>query len=176
MGVSLMLGDITNSSADAIVNAANSHLLPGGGVCGAIHSAAGPELARACGEWVREHGPVPVGAAAITLGFELRARYVIHAVGPIWSGGSADESELLARAYRSAVKLADEHELDSIAFPSISTGIFGFPVELAAPVALRAVAEALESAACVRDATFVLFDTATYAAYERGLGRTSEPE
>lgn len=169
MGVNLVLGDITRSDADAIVNAANSRLLPGGGVCGAIHAAAGPQLAQACSEWVREHGPVATGCSAITPGFALRARYVIHAVGPVWSGGAAGEPGLLARAYRSAVELADEHGLTTIAFPSISTGIYGFPVELAAPVALRAVAEALEGALCVRDATFVLFDSTTYAAYERAL-------
>jgi len=170
MGVSLSLGDITHSSAEAIVNAANSQLLPGGGVCGAIHAAAGPQLAQACSEWVRDHGPVATGCSAITPGFSLHARYVIHTVGPVWSGGSAGESRLLARAYRSAVELADEHQLATVAFPSISTGTYGFPVDLAAPVALLAVAEALLGALCVRDATFVLFDSTTYAAYERALG------
>lgn len=172
MPVTLLLGDITNVQADAIVNAANSQLLPGGGVCGAIHAAAGPELARACAEWVRDHGPVPTGSSAITPGFGLPASHVIHAVGPVWGGGSAGESELLASAYRSSVRLADEHDLSSIAFPSISTGIFGYPVELAAPVAVHTATAALENAVTVHQATFVLYDSATYAAYERAMAKT----
>jgi O-acetyl-ADP-ribose deacetylase (regulator of RNase III) len=169
MAIHLILGDITTVSVDAVVNAANSQLLPGGGVCGAIHSAAGPELARACREYVAEHGPVAPGCSAITPGFELPARFVIHAVGPVWRGGSANESHTLTSAYDSAIKLAETNKLASIAFPSISTGIYGYPVGLAAPVALRAVAEALTGAACVRDATFVLFDSATYTAYTQAL-------
>jgi len=167
VSIHLMLGDITRVDADAIVNAANPQLLPGGGVSGAIHRAAGPELARACAAWVREHGAVPVGSAAITPGFALPARWVIHTVGPVWRGGSAGEPTMLADAYRACIELAEMHRLATIAFPSISTGIFGYPVDLAAPVALNAVASALENAAHVSDATFVLFDSATMAAYER---------
>lgn len=165
MTIHLILGDITTVSTDAIVNAANSQLLPGGGVCGAIHAAAGPELARACREYLAERGPVAPGCSAITPGFHLPARFVIHAVGPVWRGGSAREAETLASAYRSAIELADASKLADIAFPSISTGIYRYPVGLAAPVALRSVSEALVNAASVREATFVLFDSATYAAY-----------
>lgn len=162
----LILGDITTVSADAIVDAANSGLAGGGGVDGAIHAAAGPELARACAEWVREHGRVPAGSAALTPGFRLPARYVIHAVGPVWHGGDSGEADTLASAYRTSIRLADAHgDIATIAFPSISTGIYGYPVELAAPVALAAVRDALSSAQHVREATFVLFDRHTFDAY-----------
>lgn len=170
--IRLMRGDITRVDADAIVNAANSHLLRGGGVCGAIHAAAGPQLAQACAGWVREHGTVPVGSAAITPGFALPARWVIHAVGPMWSGGSAGEAELLASAYRSSIELAEKHALQTVAFPSISTGIFGYPVQLAAPIALSAVEEALAGASHVRDVTFELFDDRTMAAYRQAAHRS----
>jgi O-acetyl-ADP-ribose deacetylase len=167
--VRLTLGDITRVDADAIVNAANSQLLPGGGVCGAIHAAAGPELARSCAEWVREHGPVPVGSAAITPGFALPADWVVHAVGPVWRGGTGGEEQLLASAYRTSIELAEQCSLATVAFPSISTGIFGYPVRLAAPIALRAVAEALGRAPHLHEVTFVLFDHGTLAAYEAAL-------
>jgi len=169
MSLSLILGDITEFAAEAIVNAANPQLLCGGGVCGAIHAAAGPELARVCAEHVERHGPVETGSAAITSGFALPASFVIHAVGPVWHGGIADEPHLLASAYRVSVGLADSHATASIAFPSISTGIFGYPVELAAPIAIRAVADAIAEAHHVHSATFVLFDAATYEVYERAL-------
>jgi O-acetyl-ADP-ribose deacetylase (regulator of RNase III) len=169
MSLTLQLGDITRVDADAIVNAANPQLLPGGGVCGAIHAAAGPELARACAEWVRQHGTVRPGCAAITPGFCLPARHVIHAVGPVWRGGTSGEAEVLAGAYRSSLQLADQHALASIAFPSISTGIYGYPVGLAAPVARSTTRRALARATAVRNATFVLFDAATYRVYEREL-------
>ena len=165
--VRLVLADITTLQVDAIVNAANRQLLPGGGVCGAIHRAAGPQLARACAAWVLEHGPVPAGAAAVTPGFALPARYVVHAVGPMWSGGDAGEQVLLAAAYANSIAAADALcDIASIAFPSISTGIFGYPVELAAPVALRAVHEAIAKASRVRDVTFALFDQRTLNAFQ----------
>jgi O-acetyl-ADP-ribose deacetylase len=170
MPITLERDDITRKRADAIVNAANSHLLPGGGVSGAIHSAGGPSIAEECAAWVREHGPVPTGDAAVTEAGALPARYVIHAVGPVWQGGNAGEASLLASAYRSSVEAADRLGLDSIAFPSISTGIYGYPVEDAAPVAIAAVSDALARARHVRDATFVLYDARTYSAYERALG------
>jgi O-acetyl-ADP-ribose deacetylase len=169
MTTRLIHGDITHVDTDAIVNAANSHLAPGGGVCGAIHLAAGPQLALACAQYVAAHGAVPTGSAAMTPGFALPALWVVHAVGPVWHGGDSGEADLLASAYRSAVLIADEAALRSIAFPSISTGIFGFPVELAAPVALAAVSDAIAEAASVREATFVLYDRATFSAYERAL-------
>jgi O-acetyl-ADP-ribose deacetylase (regulator of RNase III) len=158
-------GDITTIATDAIVNAANSGLLPGGGVCGAIHAAAGPDLARACAAYVREHGRVATGHAAITPGYRLPARYVIHAVGPVWSGGDAGEERLLASAYAESIALAEAHELGSIAFPSISTGIYGYPVERAAPVAVAAVRDSLARASHVRSVTFVLFDERTFQVF-----------
>src|SRR5690349_1975177 len=135
MQMSARVVDITTLDVDAVVNAANQSLAPGGGVCGAIHRAAGPELARACAAV----GPCPTGEARLTPGFRLPARYVIHAVGPVWQGGAAGEAELLASAYRSAIRLAAEHQLRRIAFPAISTGIYGYPLELATPMAVSTV-------------------------------------
>jgi O-acetyl-ADP-ribose deacetylase (regulator of RNase III) len=131
--------DITKLAVDAIVNAANDRLAPGGGVCGAIHRAAGPELAEACAEI----GGCPTGEARITGGFKLPAKHVIHAVGPVWKGGGANEDELLASCYRESLRLAAENKLESVAFPAIATGIYGFPAERAAGIAVRAVAESL---------------------------------
>ena len=133
--ISAQLVDITTLAIDAIVNAANEELTPGGGVCGAIHRAAGPELASAC----RELGFCPTGEARITPGFKLPARFVIHAVGPIWRGGSAGEAEQLAAVYRAALELAQEHGLKSIAFPAISTGIYGYPLEAATNIAVSTI-------------------------------------
>jgi len=137
--LSAKLVDITTLAVDAVVNAANSDLAPGGGVCGAIHRAAGPELEAAC---VRL-APCPTGQARITPGFMLPARFVIHAVGPVWHGGGAGEAESLASAYRSCIALAREHGLSSIAFPAISTGIYGYPLAAATKVAVAAVRDAL---------------------------------
>jgi O-acetyl-ADP-ribose deacetylase (regulator of RNase III) len=133
-------GDITRLDVDAIVNAANAQLLPGGGVCGAIHRAAGPRLAEAC----RKVGGCPTGEARITPGFDLKARHVIHAVGPVWQGGGAGEDGLLAGCYRASLDLAGREGLKSIAFPAISTGIYGFPAERAAATAVGAVLTKLE--------------------------------
>lgn len=132
------VADITTLAVDAIVNASNERLAPGGGVCGAIHRAAGPELARASAALA----PCPTGDARITPGFRLPARYVIHAVGPVWRGGGAGEPEHLASAYRSAVALARAHGARSLAFPAISTGIYGYPLGLATGVAVATVREA----------------------------------
>lgn len=162
-------GDITRVDADAIVNAANGHLAPGGGVSGAIHSAGGPAIAAEGRAIVELHGPLSQGEAAITGGGRLPARHVIHAVGPVWHGGHEGEPEALAAAYRSAIALADENALGSVAFPSISTGIFGYPVGAAARVAVDAVRGALADAAHVHEVRFVLFDEATYRAYEAAL-------
>lgn len=133
MNIETWLGDITTLDVDAIVNAANERLAAGSGVCGAIHAAAGPQLAEECARV----GPCPTGDARATSGYRLPARWVIHAVGPVWHGGDRDEVELLASAYRRSIELADELGATSIAFPAISTGIYGFPAELAAATAVQ---------------------------------------
>ncbi len=170
MPIRLVLGDLTSFEADAIVNAANSDLAPGGGVSGAIHRAGGPAVAAAAREYVSLHGRVPTGSAAATTAGDLRGvKYVIHAVGPVWHGGHAGEATLLVSAYTSAIRVADGLGCASIAFPSISTGIYGYPVESAAPVAVRAVTDALEKASTLKNATFVLFSKRDLDAYERAL-------
>ena len=141
MRVDAQLADITTLAVDAIVNAANEHLLPGGGVCGAIHRAAGPELALACARVA----PCPTGEARITPGFKLPARYVIHAVGPVWHGGRSGEPQLLASAYRAAIALAPRHQLRRLAFPAISTGIYGYPLREATQIAVETVRDTAES-------------------------------
>lgn len=167
--VVLERGDITEQHTDAIVNAANSELLGGGGVDGAIHRAAGPRLLEACREIKKTlpGGRLPPGGAVITPGFDLRARYVIHCVGPIYSVEGAAAPRLLASCYSEALRLCREHGLQSVAFPSISTGAYGYPVDEAAPVALRAVRDALRSFGAPSLVKFVLFDDRTLSAYER---------
>lgn len=167
--ITLARGDITRFSADAIVNASNAQLTPGGGVSGAIHSAGGPSIAAEGREILERRGPLASGEAEATTAGRLPARYVIHALGPVWHGGGHGEAAALASAYGESIRIADELGLGSLAFPSISTGIFGYPAGLAAPVALRAVRKALASASSVSDVTFVLFDDATYRAYEQAL-------
>jgi len=152
--------DITSVKVDAIVNAANEQLAPGGGVCGAIHRAAGPELARACAPLA----PCPTGQARITPGFRLPARWVIHAVGPVWQGGTTGEAELLAGAYRSSFALAREHGLQSIAFPAISTGIYGYPLGQATAIAVLVAREAA-AASGVMDVIFACFTEEAVSAY-----------
>lgn len=164
--IELVQGDITREAIDAIVNAANGELTVGGGVCGAIHRAGGPAIAEECQAIIAQRGPLAAGEVAITTGGHLPARRVIHAVGPIWQGGAQGEPEALARCYREAIRLADAEGLTGIAFPSISTGIYGYPVHLAAPVALAAAREALEAARTVTTVRFVLFDDATLNAYQ----------
>jgi len=136
-------GDITEQDVDAIVNAANEMLAHGGGVAGAIARKGDPQITSESRRWVEEHGRVPTGSAAITSGGNLKARYVIHAVGPVWGGGSQSEERLLASAVRSALRMADEHSLSSIALPVISTGIFGYPIQLAVATILNAMLEYL---------------------------------
>src|SRR5687767_3357428 len=158
--------DITTLGVDAIVNAANSRLAGGGGVDGAIHRAAGPELMEAC----RRIGGCPTGEARITPGFRLPAAYVIHAVGPVWHGGGAGEDDLLASCYRHALALARAHSLDSIAFPAISTGIYGFPLERATGIAVSTVKAELAEHALPGRVIFVCFGEDSTAAYRRALG------
>lgn len=175
MPVRLARGDITRFPADAIVNAANPELKPGGGVCGAIHHAAGPTLAMECDLVSKWHGLLSPGEAVATgAGDIVGTRRIIHAVGPVWHGGGHGEAETLADAYRAAIGVADELGLASVAFPSISTGIYGYPLEAAAPVAVRAVRAALEHAKCVTSVTFVLFDATTMAAYEAALAESEQ--
>lgn len=148
-------GDLTRSDADAIVNAANSGLLGGGGVDGAIHSAAGPELLHACRDIAGAIGSLPAGRAVITPGFRLAARFVIHTVGPVWRGGNQGEETLLRSAYASSLRLANQHGLQSIAFPAISCGAYGYPLHLAAPLALSELRLGLEQG-LVRQAVLCL--------------------
>jgi O-acetyl-ADP-ribose deacetylase (regulator of RNase III) len=158
----IVQADITTLDVDAIVNAANVALMPGGGVCGAIHRAAGPELIEAC----REVGPCPTGEARITPGFRLRARWVIHAVGPVWMNGMQGEDRLLASCYRAALALAERHELDTVAFPAISTGTFSFPLPRATTIALREIGAAVGRATRLQTVTCACFDAAALRTYE----------
>jgi len=159
-------GDITTLAVDAIVNAANSSLLGGGGVDGAIHRAAGRELLREC----REIGVCPTGEARVTRGYRLPARYVIHAVGPVWRGGGAGEGSLLASCYRNALRLAVEHDVRSLAFPAISTGVYGYPGDRAAEIAISEVTGFLTQDALLASVMFCCFDAGTMAHYRRALG------
>jgi O-acetyl-ADP-ribose deacetylase (regulator of RNase III) len=156
--VSVVSGDITQQDVDAIVNAANTSLLGGGGVDGAIHRAAGPQLLAEC----RTIGGCPTGEARLTQGYRLKARHVIHTVGPVWRGGSSYEPELLRRCYSRTLALAEQHSFASLAFPAISTGAFGFPPDLAAAVATQTVVAWLQTRAFPASVVFVCFgETAT---------------
>lgn len=158
-------GDITKLAVDAIVNAANETLLGGGGVDGAIHRAAGPELLEEC----RTIGGCPTGEARITGGYRLRARHVIHTVGPVWRGGRAGEPALLASCYRSSLALAQQHGLRSIAFPAISCGVYGYPIHDAVPIAVAETVRYCTEHALPIDVTFVCFGEEIATAYERAL-------
>ena len=162
MRLEVVRGDITAEAVDAIVNAANTSLLGGGGVDGAIHRAAGPELLEAC----RALGGCPTGDAKATPGFRLPARWVIHTVGPVWRGGAAGEAELLASCYRRSLEVADEVGARSVAFPAISTGIYGYPAEDAATVAVDTIRSTPTSVELVR---LVAFDDRTRSLYEATL-------
>jgi O-acetyl-ADP-ribose deacetylase len=168
----LARGDIVEQDVDAIVNAANTSLLGGGGVDGAIHRAAGPELLAEC----RTLGGCPTGQARITRGYRLRARHVIHAVGPRYRGGTHGEADLLASAYCNSLALAAEHELDSVALPAISAGIYGYPLDEAATIAIRTALDHLRALAHPSLIRFVLFDDAAYESFSRAIERlATEP-
>jgi O-acetyl-ADP-ribose deacetylase (regulator of RNase III) len=160
-------GDITALDVDAIVNAANDRLVPGGGVCGAIHRAAGPRLAEACARI----GRCPTGGARITEGYALTARHVIHAVGPVWQGGTEGEDDLLASAYRSSLDLARRHGLASIAFPAISTGVYGYPLTRATGIAVGTVCDWLDKEDELERVVFCVFGDAAEAAYREALAK-----
>jgi O-acetyl-ADP-ribose deacetylase (regulator of RNase III) len=165
--VEIIQGDITKVRVDAIVNAANEGLRGGGGVDGAIHRAGGPAIMEEC----RRIGRCPTGTAVITTGGNLPADHVIHTVGPVWHGGARGEAGLLRSAYESSLRLAADHKLKSIAFPSISTGVYGFPIEKACPIAIKAALDHLEDATSLERVVFVLFAKSDYDLY---LARAGE--
>ncbi|MDH5297437.1 MAG: O-acetyl-ADP-ribose deacetylase [Desulfobulbaceae bacterium] len=165
--IQLVEGDITGLTVDAIVNAANNSLLGGGGVDGAIHAAAGPELLAQC----RTLGGCPTGEARITKGYNLAARFVIHTVGPVWRGGNSGEAELLARCYRNCFALAREHGIKTIAFPAVSTGVYGFPREEAAQIAIRETRRALADNPALDRVLLACFNPQTRKAYLEAMER-----
>ena len=167
--LSIVQGDITEQGTDAIVNAANSGLMGGGGVDGAIHRAGGPAILEECKRIRAERGRLPAGQAVITTGGKLQARHVIHTVGPVWHGGGGDEADVLASAYRESLKLAVERGLTTISFPSISTGAYGYPVERAASVALGTVIDFVRQDSTLAQVVFVLYDSHTYRVYVDSL-------
>jgi O-acetyl-ADP-ribose deacetylase (regulator of RNase III) len=170
--LSVVQGDITKQDTDAIVNAANSGLMGGGGVDGAIHHAGGPAILEKCKRIVARQGRLPAGQAVITTAGNMKAKHVIHTVGPVWRGGGSSEAETLASAYRESLKLAVQNRLSSVSFPSISTGAYGYPVDAAAKIALDEVASFLKkSPASLKRVVFVLFDARTFSAYAEELAR-----
>lgn len=173
--VRLVHGNITQYPSDAIVNAANSELLPGGGVCGAIHRDGGPAIAEECHRIRSERGSLAAGQAVATTAGRLQARYVIHAVGPVWQGGDHGEAEVLSSCYRESMRIADGLKLHSVAFPAISTGIFGYPVEQAAWVAIPTVIDSLRSAKHLVFVSIVLFDKITLDAFSAAATAQRQP-
>lgn len=164
--LALLQGDIVKVQADAIVNAANTWLAGGGGVDGAIHRAGGPEIMAEC----RKIGGCPTGSAVPTTAGKLKAKYVFHAVGPVYEGRDEDE-RLLRSAYQTCLDLAEQYKLESIAFPSISTGVYGYPLELAAPIALGTIIEHIKQPRSLKQVTVVLFGDSAYRAFEEALTR-----
>ena len=168
--LAIIQGDITKQATDAIVNAANPGLMGGGGVDGAIHRAGGSAILEECRQIVAKQGRLPTGKAVITTGGNLPAKHVIHTVGPIWHGGNKSEAALLESTYRESLKLAAEHKLTSISFPSISTGAYGYPVAEAARIAIKAVVSFLTAqVTSLKEVVFVLFDSRTYKTYASTL-------
>ena len=167
--LSLRQGDITSQDTDAIVNAANSSLMGGGGVDGAIHRAGGPAILEECKKIVADRGRLPAGQAVITVAGKMKTRYVIHTVGPVWHGGESKEPETLASAYHESLKLAAEKGLKSVSFPSISTGAYGYPLDQASKIALRTVIGFLKRDNTLTDVVFVLFDSRTLDVYKQSL-------
>ena len=169
MNIQLIKGDITKIEVDAIVNAANSRLAGGGGVDGAIHRAGGPSIMSECDLIRKKRGGCPTGEAVITTAGELLARKVIHTVGPVWRGGNHNETILLRNAYYNSLKLADSNEMASIAFPNISTGVYGFPIETAAQIAIDTVIRYRDQASSIKLVIFVCFDAVSYDIYNKLL-------
>ena len=163
--IEIVEGDITKQNVDAIVNAANTSLRGGGGVDGAIHRAAGPELLAEC----RTLGGCPTGEARITKGYNLPAKWVIHTVGPVWSGGGKNEDSLLAGCYRNSLQVAAEHAVKTVAFPSISTGVYGFPMERATRIAIKEVVDFLEHEPAIEKVVFVCFGERAYNVYKKAI-------
>lgn len=174
--IRVVQGDITRMQVDAIVNAANSSLLGGGGVDGAIHRAAGAELLAACKAWVAKHGQCATGEAVITAAGRLPVRAVIHTVGPVWYGGTRNEPALLANAYRNSLKLAAENSIGSLAFPAISTGVYGYPAREAAQVAFATVNAFLTAHRLPEQVWFVCFGEETFGLYQKLLAEQQHSE
>lgn len=173
--LSIIQGDITAQATDAIVNAANSSLMGGGGVDGAIHRAGGPAILEECQKIVSGQGRLPTGKAVITTGGNLKAGYVIHTVGPVWHGGTRGEPELLASAYRESLKVAADNNLNSVSFPSISTGVYSYPLAEAAEVAINTIKVFLqEQSTSITEVVFVLFNSDAYNYYSSALKAVSE--
>ena len=167
-------GDITDETADAIVNAANSSLLGGGGVDGAIHDAGGPSILAACRQIIAKIGRLPAGQAVITTGGNLRSKFVVHTVGPVYRDGKHGEPDMLASCHRESIRVGDENGVESMAFPAISTGAYGYPPTDAAKIAISATAEAMESTKNVKKCRFVLFDISTLRAFERAARKLED--
>jgi len=174
MGLRIIRGDITKMEVDAIVNAANSSLMGGGGVDGAIHRAGGPEILNHCRKIVARQGGCETGEAVITPAGRLSAKYVIHTVGPVWNGGKKGEAEKLAQCYRNSLKLAEEHDCHSVAFPNISTGIYRYPKTEAAQIAVSSILTFLKTAEKVREVICVCFDDENYELLQSELKKVSD--
>ncbi len=167
-------GDITREATDAIINAANSGLMGGGGVDGAIHRAGGPAILEECKKIVAERGRLPTGQAVITTAGNMPAKHVIHTVGPVWHGGRHGEPDLLTSAYRESLQLAAKENLTSVAFPAISAGIYGYPMKEAAAIAVGTATDFLRTPSSVKDVVFVLYNDTAYYAFQKALEALQE--